>query len=529
MVLEPGRSPCPDCGASRGLARDREGRTYCFACGVSPKSSDDEPEFMPVLPANFVDDYRIQPLTSRGISKDTCQRYGYGVGTYKGKPAHIANWYDDTGNIVGQKIRTNGSDQKFSTIGKVEGLFGRHKVRGGGKMIVVTEGEEDCLAVAEVLDNRWPVVSVPHGAESAKKWLKKDLEWLESYEKIVLCFDDDEAGRKATAACRELFSPGKAHVAVLTRKDPCEYLAAGDRSSLVSAIWGAQKWTPAGILTGDAILRTALDRTVSRVECGWPWAAMENFCSGLRYRELLTITAGTGIGKSTFCRTLAAHFLQHQNNVGYVALEEAPRTTALGIYGVHAGLNLVTSYDPDPNTIRLAHEAWGQYLYLYDHFGSVGADELLSRIRYLIVGLGCRVIILDHLSIVVSGLEIEDERKALDVTMTRLRTLVEETGVLLVVVSHLKRPPGRGHEEGEAVTLAQLRGSGGIAQMSDMVIGLERNQQHEDEHQRDRVQIRVLKNRFTGRTGIAASLDYDRDNGQLTEVTQQDGDTDGEF
>lgn len=483
---------------------------------------------MPALPDHLVSDYKILPVTSRGISKETCQKYGYGSATYKGKPARIANWYDDTGAVIGQKIRTDTGDPKFSTLGKVEGLFGKQKVRSGGKMIVVTEGEEDCLAVSEVLDNRWPVVSVPQGVRSAKKWLKRDLEWLESFEKIVLAFDADEEGRKATEDCRELFSPGKCHIAILSRKDPCEYLAAGDRASLVSAIWGAQKWTPAGILTGDAILRTALDRTVSRVECGWPWATMEEFCSGLRYRELLTITAGTGIGKSTFCRTLAAHFLKHAQNVGYIALEEAPRTTALGIYGVHAGTNLVTSYDPDPNAIRLAHEAWGDHLFLFDHFGSTGTDELLSRVRYLIVGLGCRVIVLDHLSIVVSGLEIDDERKALDVIMTKLRQLVEETAVLLIVVSHLKRPPGKGHEEGEAVTLAQLRGSGGIAQMSDMVIGLERNQQDEEEANRDRVRIRVLKNRFTGRTGIAAVLDYDRENGQLSEATEE-AEFDAEF
>ena len=70
-----------------------------------------------------------------------------------------------------------------------------------------------------------------------------------------------------------------------------------------------------------------------------------------------------------------------------------------------------------------------------------------------------------------------DERRMIDNTMTKLRSLVEELRCSLVIVSHLKRPEGKGHEEGARTTLAQLRGSAGIAQLSDMVIGLERDQQ----------------------------------------------------
>jgi twinkle protein len=477
---------------------------------------------MPTVDETFITDFTYQPLTVRGISEAACRRYKYGVSKYHGKPCHVANWFDDTGKIIGQKYRTDGAEQKFSTVGKVEGLFGKTLMRDAGKRVYVTEGELDCLAVSDALGNKWPVVSVPHGAGSAKKWIKKDLEWLESFEVVVLVFDSDEAGQRATAECRELFSPGKCHVAALVRKDPCDYLMANDRASLVEALWGAQKWTPAGIISGARLLEAALNRTVHRVECGWPWEPMNVLCTGLRYRELITITAGTGIGKSTFCRELAAHFLKHGETVGYIALEESPRTTALGIYGVHAGSNLVTDYTPDTRSIREAHTAWGDRLYLFDHFGSTGSDELLSRVRYLIVGLGCKIVVLDHLSIVVSGLEIDDERKAIDVIMTRLRTLVEETGCLLLVVSHLKRPPGKGHEEGEMVSLSHLRGSAAIAQLSDMVIGLERNQQDEDAEARQQVAVRVLKNRFSGRTGVAGVLSYDSETGRLTHNEHKD-------
>jgi twinkle protein len=125
---------------------------------------------------------------------------------------------------------------------------------------------------------------------------------------------------------------------------------------------------------------------------------------------------------------------------------------------------------------------------------------------------------------IVSSQEIGDERKALDEIMTKLRTLVQETDVALIIVSHLKRPDGKGHEEGAVTSLAQLRGSGSIAQLSDMVLGLERDSQSDDIATRNTTCLRVLKNRFVGMTGPATYLYYDKDTGRLNEVEKPSGD-----
>jgi twinkle protein len=154
--------------------------------------------------------------------------------------------------------------------------------------------------------------------------------------------------------------------------------------------------------------------------------------------------------------------------------------------------------------------------FTYDHFGSMDSNNLMNRIRYMAKGCGCGWIILDHLSIVVSGMGDGDERRLIDNTMTKLRSLVEELKVGMIIVSHLKRPEGRGHEEGATTSLSQLRGSAGIAQLSDMVLGLERNQQ--DDTTRNRTIVRILKNRFTGETGIASYLEYDAQRGRLTDM-----------
>ena len=133
--------------------------------------------------------------------------------------------------------------------------------------------------------------------------------------------------------------------------------------------------------------------------------------------------------------------------------------------------------------------------------------------------LDCKWIFLDHLSILVSGQDEGDERKSIDVLMTKLRSLVEETGVGLLLVSHLRRPSGDlGHENGKEVTLSHLRGSASIAHLSDSVIALERNQQSDDEVIACTTTIRILKNRYTGETGVCSYLHYDKKSGRMSQI-----------
>ena len=83
------------------------------------------------------------------------------------------------------------------------------------------------------------------------------------------------------------------------------------------------------------------------------------------------------------------------------------------------------------------------------------------------------------------------------------------------MVSHLRRPDGdRGHEAGAAVRLSQAKSSHAIAQLSDACIAI---QVDPDEPDNDVRYLRILKNRFTGQTGDAGTLVYDRETGRLLE------------
>ena len=157
-------------------------------------------------------------------------------------------------------------------------------------------------------------------------------------------------------------------------------------------------------------------------------------------------------------------------------------------------------------------------IFLLDHFGSTSIDSITAKIRYLAKARDCKYVFLDHLSIIVSAQESGDERKSIDAIMTRLRKLCEEAGITIFLVSHLSRSNGVAHEEGGRVTLGQLRGSQSIAQLSDIVIAAERDQQADCPVERSTTKLRIIKNRTTGKTGVCAHLKYDGETGRLEEV-----------
>lgn len=459
----------------------------------------------------------VRDLVSRKIRKDTCQFWSYRVGEYSGRAAQFAYYIDpDTRKPVAAKVRF--SDKSFTFIGnpKLATLYGQWLWRDGGKMVVVTEGEIDAMTVSQLQGNKWATVSVQNGAQGASKSIRKALDWLLKFDHVVFMFDNDEPGRAAAVECAKLLPPGRAKIASLPLKDPNDMLVAGRGDELIDAIWGAKEYRPDGIISVEDIW-DSLTTEEDTPSVPYPWQRLTEKTGGIRKRELVTITAGSGIGKSLFCRQIAYDLIINKNwRVGYVGLEESPKRTVLGITSVGLGVPLHMRSNGVERDVLVEHlERLKSKLFLYDSFGSVDPDNLLERLRYLAVGMQCDALVLDHVSIAISGLEDIDERRALDVMMTKLRSLVEETGVTLFVVSHVRRAQGdKGYEQGLGLSLSALRGSAAIAQLSDMVIGLERDQQGDNANE---TVIRVLKNRFSGDTGEAGTLFYNKDTGVLQE------------
>jgi len=529
--------PCPACGSRNNLARYSDGHAVCFTvdCNHYEKANGEVVESKPQSTRRLEMTGVVASIPDRRISEATCKQFGVTVeyGASGQIVKHHYPYFDkDTGTQTGTKSRIvdNKSFYASGTFDNV-GLFGQQAFKGGGKYITVVEGEADALAVSEMFDGKWAVVSIRSGASGAVKDIKQNLEWLETFENVVICFDNDKAGQEASRAVLDLFTPNKAKNVVLPMKDAGEMLKERNVQGFIKEWWNAKSYCPSGIVSGidtwDSILSQEDIKSIP-----YPWSCLNDLTYGFRERELVTITSGSGMGKSQMVRELEHYLLgATDDNIGILALEEDIPKTALGIMSIEANQTLHLSRDAPREDKKVF---WDNTLgtgriFMYDHWGSTSEDNLLSRVRYMAKGLDCKWIILDHLSIVVSDQETGDERKAIDSIMTKLRQLVQETGIGLFLVSHLRRPNGKAHEDGGQISLAELRGSASIAQLSDMVIGLERDQQHADPQVRNTTTVRVLKNRYAGLTGVACYLYYDKDTGRMIETTCPVGDEKQEF
>ena len=165
-------------------------------------------------------------------------------------------------------------------------LFGQN-LWASGKKIIITEGEIDALTVSQIQGNKWPVVSVPNGAQGAKKSLAKALDYLSGFDEIVLMFDMDGPGQEAAKECAELFQPGKAKIASLPFKDPNECLLQGKPDAVIQALWNAKSYRPDGILSGEDLWdEIAKEEVVQSI--AYPWLGLNEKTQGLRKGELVT-------------------------------------------------------------------------------------------------------------------------------------------------------------------------------------------------------------------------------------------------
>lgn len=530
--------PCPLCSSSDAVSVNADNSAYCFSCQEYIKEYD--MELQPATNSNneyevkdYMKESNYAEIIDRNISEQTCKKFG--VTVKMDNMGTITNHYYPYHDTQGAKIATKTRYTKlkeFSIQGntKNSGLFGQH-LFSKNKYVIITEGELDCLSAYQMMlkgTYHTPVVSIKNGISSAVKDIKTSLEWLENnFANVIVNFDNDEHGLDGAMKVAELFSPGKCKIMHLPEgfKDASDCLSKNKIQIYNKTFWDAKVFAPDGIINANTLLDEIL-KPITKSFVQYPFEGLNKITYGLRPSELVTFTAGSGLGKTQVMREVVHHIIKStEDNIGLLMLEETPVITSKGLMSVEANQRL---HLPD---VHVSKEEMTTYfdstvgtgrVFMFDHFGSNSIDNIVSRVRFLAKGLDCKYIVIDHISIIVSDQQHGDERRALDEIMTRLRTLVQETGVSMIVVSHLRRPEGKGHEEGAATSLSQLRGSASIGQLSDMVIGLERDAQNEDPEIRNTTRIRVLKNRFSGITGPCCDLKYDIDTGRLTEIKSND-------
>ncbi len=244
---------CEKCGSTDAKAVYSNDTAYCFSCEAFFPSADGETIRTPRRRIGMISNLEYKPLNKRKIALETARKYGYGYAHHNGRAVQVAPYYNN-GELVAQHLRT--ADKDFSWTGEAKKLelFGQHLWRIGGKRLVITEGEIDCLTIAQVFNLKWAVVSVPNGAQSAKKYVLQNIEFIESYDEVVFAFDNDEFGRKAAEECAQIVTPGKSKIANFSPfKDANEMLTSGKGSQIAGVIFEAKMYRPDGIVAANEL------------------------------------------------------------------------------------------------------------------------------------------------------------------------------------------------------------------------------------------------------------------------------------
>ncbi len=515
--------PCPCGKSSDGLGTYTDGHSFCFPCGkyfpAEEGASVPSPSTSKEKRVTTLLNGEPDALKKRGITKETCSKMAYWIGEMNGEPVQIANYYADDGvTRVAQKVR--GADKSFSFIGrpKEATLFGQQLWRKGGRRVYITEGEIDALTVFQVTGHKWPVVSVPNGAQGAAKALGRQLEWLNAFEQVVIVFDNDEPGKAAASDCVGLFPPGKCFVVSLPAdvKDPSDMLQQDRGPELVTRLWEAKEYRPDGIVS----LADIREQIITPIERGLPWflPTLDEYTYGRRLGEAVALGAGTGVGKSDFIdEQIVYDLVTLKEDVAIFKLEQQPVETGKRLAGKVADKRFHVpdgTWTPAELDAALTKLEGGGRLFMYDNFGAAEWATIRERIRFLAHTEGVKLFYLDHLTALAAM--ADDERVALEQIMAELGGLVKELNIWLLFVSHLATPDGKPHEEGGRVTIRHFKGSRSIGFWSHFMFGLERNQQADDETERSTTTFRVLKDRLTGQsTGKTIALGYNPKTGRI--------------
>lgn len=496
--------PCP-CGDGRSsYATDAKGNGHCFKCGKHVWADKEEGYV-----ANEASTMQFIPW--RGVTRDTMVFFG--VKTEVGPDNVPRSVFFSLPNGRTQVRYRDSKD--FRTLGTVETgknpLFGSDKFGpGSAQAVTITEGYIDAMSAFQMLGSKYPAVAFS-SATQARAECNAAFEYLNSFEKIYLCTDADEPGLKAADAIASLFDFNKVYHVKLdpTLKDANGYLDGGKHVEFTRTWWAAKRFLPEGVLSTFAEFDKIIDEEDTKPSVPYPFERLQEMTYGIRTGELLLFTAQEGIGKTEVFRALEYNLLKNtKEKVGIIHLEESKSRTIKGLagYELKKPAHLPDSQVSKEEIKNAFHSLSGsdERLHIYSHFGSDDPDVILNTIRFMAGPCECRYVFLDHITLVVTGLQSEDERKQLDYISTKLAMMVEDHDFACFLISHV-------NDDG------LTRGSRNISKVADLHVHLDRDITAPTADLRNVTSLTVRKNRFAGKTGPAGFLTFDPATFMLTE------------
>jgi hypothetical protein len=523
----------PECGSSDARRLYDDGTSFCFSCkgffgesdadGEVLKEAKPKKEYKKKNLFEEIATYPVRGFKERRISKEVAEFYDVRVS------------YDSDGNIDthyypyddGKAFKVRGLPKDFRWEGKSTGLFGIERFNGGGRRIIITEGEIDAMAVQQAnfakYNKCYPVVALSSSVMT--KSLLENREKLRSFAEIIICFDNDPAGEKATEEAIKILGIDKVKIVKLPPgcKDAGEVLLKKGGADLLTCIFDATAYIPPGIITKEALWdRLVIYNSTPSVPYPDCLGGLNAKLKGARLGEITLLVSGTSCGKSTITREIMLSMKERtSDNIGIVSLEEAPEETARKLAGMELRRNPAEE-DIPLEELKVGFETvFGDDRFmLLDHQGNLKDETILSKLEYMALS-GCKYIIIDHITILVSeGAGELTGNEAIDKVMNDLLRFVKRHNVWIGLVSHLRKTTntGKAFEEGRMPNLDDIKGSGSIKQISFDIIAFARNLTDTCEVKRNTIDISILKCRYTGLTGAVDGAYYHYETGRFQKL-----------
>lgn len=486
--------PCPCGKSSDAYCIDKKDNGYCFSCATPFNSQKEKKEFV----------YGIYP--HRSISQSAFEKYDVQT-AFLDEETPVETGFRYPNGAV--KVRSNILDKKqkghFRSVGPMKdaGCFGVDRFDPNGRVIIIVEGEYDCLATWDMTHT--PTIS-PKSSSSARLDCKKDWDYINSFDKIIIAIESDPPGEKSARDIASLFDFHKVYRAKLTKfKDANDYLTNKSSYDFNEAIKSAKKYTPDNIINTFDEIAQSLNKSEEDKIGTYPFEGLQNALYGLHRGEYVVFKGPEGIGKTEIFRAIEHHLLKTtKSNIGIIHLEEDQGTTVKGISTYEDKYPYIHLEDnSDKNEILKAYRnAVGDNegrVYIYNSFDVEDEDQILDNIRFLVSACNCDFIFLDHITWLATGQDDEDERRKLDRISQKLKLLAKELHFCVILITHT-------NDDGKA------RGSRNITKVANTVINLNRDKENLDEGERRRTYFSVEKGRGGGcKTGPAGWAEYNPD------------------
>lgn len=555
MDYKVGKNPCVKCGSSDAFhfySEDDGG--FCFSCGYKILSKAKKEELgigkwqyndEEVMTKEKITKEEIEKIksytgtsgkNSRGITDETYKAYAcrFKYSEETGEVVETFYPYTEGYEATGFKIRMVPKDfRSLGKIGKDSELFGQWKWKNStGKYVVITSGEVDCLSAFQMLEdyrksrgNEYdpiPVVSSGIGETGSYKQIQKHYEWLNNFEKIIIIYDQDDAGKKAVDKLSEVLPKGKMFVVTLPMKDTNEMLTKGKDKQFIRCFYDAKPYSP------DGIVGSSSAPAMAREEAATPRIPLPPFmhkvqkmmASGIPLGRWVNLVAASGQGKSTFVDEMVYYWIFNSPyKLGILSLEADVGQYHIKLLSRHVGrkIELIESVEEklafldSPEVLEaernlVYNEDGTDRFYILDERDG-GIESVKELIMQLIIKCECKVIVIDPYSDVLSACSLEQQEEF----SAWIKGLMKSHKTTFILVNHTRKS-GQGEKQGsQGANLSEesIMGSSTIFKSAACNLIFSRNKEAEDDFERNVTKMKMTKCRWTGNTGIAGEYYYD--------------------